>query len=84
MAASLNEPKIADVVARAQGLFDDLSFSAAREWKAAVPGRKVVGYLPIYVPRELIHAAGMLPLGIVGGGDQLEVIHGDEIGRAHV
>ena len=34
MAASLNEPKVADVVARAQALFEDLSFSAAREWKA--------------------------------------------------
>ena len=33
---------------------------AARNWKAAKPGRKVVGYMPIYVPRELIHAAGML------------------------
>ena len=84
MAASLNEPKVADIVARAQALFDDLSFSAAREWKAAVPGRKVVGYLPIYVPRELIHAAGMLPLGIVGGGDQLEVIHGDAYYQSYI
>jgi benzoyl-CoA reductase subunit C len=78
MATSLNAaPKAADIVARAQALFEDLSFSAAREWKAATAGRKVVGYMPIYVPREIIHAAGMLPLGIVGGGDQLEVIHGD-------
>ena len=84
MAASLNEPKAADIVARAQALFDDLSFSAAREWKAAVPGRKVVGYMPIYVPRELIHAADMLPLGIVGGGDQLEVIHGDAYYQSYI
>jgi benzoyl-CoA reductase subunit C len=84
MAASLSEPKTADVVARAQALFDDLSFSAAREWKAAAPGRKVVGYMPIYVPRELIHAAGMLPLGIVGGGDQLEVIHGDAYYQSYI
>jgi benzoyl-CoA reductase subunit C len=84
MAASLSEPKTADVVARAQALFDDLSFSAAREWKAAAPGRKVVGYMPIYVPRELIHAAGMLPLGVVGGGDQLEVIHGDAYYQSYI
>jgi benzoyl-CoA reductase subunit C len=84
MAASLSEPKTADVVARAQALFEDLSFSAAREWKAAAPGRKVVGYMPIYVPRELIHAAGMLPLGIVGGGDQLEVIHGDAYYQSYI
>jgi benzoyl-CoA reductase subunit C len=84
MAASLSEPKTADVVARAQALFEDLSFSAAREWKAAGPCRKVVGYMPIYVPRELIHAAGMLPLGIVGGGDQLEVIHGDAYYQSYI
>ena len=56
----------------------------ARAWKAASPDRKVVGYLPIYVPRELIHAAGMLPLGIVGGGDSLEVIHGDAYYQSYI
>ncbi|HSM20366.1 MAG TPA: hypothetical protein VK844_08360, partial [Hyphomicrobiales bacterium] len=58
-----------DIVARAQALFEDTNFTAARQWKEAEPGRKVIGYMPIYVPRELIHAAGALPLGIVGGGD---------------
>ena len=84
MATSLNGSKAAGVVARAQALFDDLSFATARAWKAAEPGRKVVGYLPIYVPREIIHAAGMLPLGIVGGGDQLEVIHGDAYYQSYI
>jgi benzoyl-CoA reductase subunit C len=84
MAAPLNGADVASVVARAQTLFDDLSFSSAREWKAAEPGRKVIGYMPIYVPRELIHAAGMLPLGIVGGGDQLEVIHGDAYYQSYI
>src|SRR5450756_2696507 len=77
MATSLNPSATAGIIARASALFEDLSFASARKWKAAEPGRKVVGYMPIYVPREIIHAAGMLPLGIVGGGDQLEVIHGD-------
>jgi benzoyl-CoA reductase subunit C len=84
MDALLNGSKTADIVARAQALFDDLSFAAAREWKAAEPGRKVVGYMPIYVPRELIHAAGMLPLGVLGGGDQLEVIHGDAFYQSYI
>ena len=84
MATSLNGSKTAAVVARAQTLFDDLSFTTAREWKAAQGGRKVVGYMPIYVPREIIHAAGMLPLGIVGGGDQLEVIHGDAYYQSYI
>ncbi len=74
----------ATVIARATALFEDLNFIAAREWKASAPGRKVVGYLPIYVPREIIHAAGMLPLGVVGGGDQLEVIHGDAYYQSYI
>jgi len=40
--------------------------------------------MPIYVPREIIHAAGMLPLGILGGGDQLEVIHGDAYYQSYI
>jgi benzoyl-CoA reductase subunit C len=74
----------AGIVGRATELFEDLNFASARAWKAAEKGRKVIGYMPIYVPRELIHAAGMLPLGIVGGGDQLEVIHGDAYYQSYI
>ena len=84
MATPLNGSGTAGIVARAQALFDDLSFGAARAWKDAEPSRKVVGYMPIYVPREIIHAAGFLPLGIVGGGDQLEVIHGDAYYQSYI
>ena len=84
MATSMNPSATDDLVARANALFEDLSFTSARQWKAAEPGRKVVGYMPIYVPREIIHAAGMLPLGIVGGGDQLEVIHGDAYYQSYI
>lgn len=30
-------------------------------------GKKVVGVLPVYTPEELIHAAGMFPIGCWGG-----------------
>jgi len=74
----------AEIVGRCQELFDDLNFTSARQWKAAKAGRKVVGFMPVYVPRELIHAAGMLPLGILGGGDSLEVIHGDAYYQSYI
>lgn len=74
----------AEIIARCQGLFDDLNFNYAREWKQAKPGRKVIGFMPFYVPRELIHAAGALPLGVLGGGDQLEVIHGDAYYQSYI
>ena len=72
------------IVERCQALFDDLHFNAVKEWKAAVPGRKAIGYMPVYVPRELIHAAGMLPVGILGGGDSLEVIQGDAYYQSYI
>jgi benzoyl-CoA reductase subunit C len=77
-------PGTAEIVARCSELFEDLNFASARKWKAAEPGRKVVGYMPFYVPRELIHAAGALPLGVLGGGDRLEVIHGDAYYQSYI
>ncbi|MCC6609703.1 MAG: benzoyl-CoA reductase subunit C [Burkholderiales bacterium] len=73
-----------EVVERCQALFEDLHFNAVRDWKAAQPGRKAIGFMPIYVPREIIHAAGMLPVGIFGGGDQIEVIQGDAYYQSYI
>src|SRR6516164_10926225 len=84
MATSLNGSRTAPLIERAHSLFEDLSFAAARQWKELAAGRKVIGYMPIYVPREIIHAAGFLPLGILGGGDQLEVIHGDAYYQSYI
>ncbi len=72
------------IVERCQVLFEDLDLGAVKRWKAAVPGRKAIGYMPVYVPRELIHAAGMLPVGILGGGDSLEVIQGDAYYQSYI
>jgi benzoyl-CoA reductase subunit C len=78
------QPPVVAIVERCQALFEDLHFGAVKAWKDAVPGRKAIGYMPIYVPRELIHAAGMLPVGILGGGDQLEVIQGDAYYQSYI
>jgi len=78
------QPKVMQIVQRCEALFEDLHFNAVKEWKAAVPGRKAIGYMPVYVPRELIHAAGMLPVGILGGGDSLEVIQGDAYYQSYI
>ena len=77
-------PEVLKIVERCQALFDDLDLSAVKAWKAEVPGRKAIGYMPVYVPRELVHAAGMLPVGILGGGDQLEVIQGDAYYQSYI
>jgi len=49
----------------------------AAAWKRSHPGGKVVGCFPVYTPVELIHASGALPLGVIGGGNQLEIAHAD-------
>ncbi len=76
--------KRAEIVDWAAGVCEDLEFSAARAWIAERPGRKAVGYLPVYAPRELVRAAGMLPVGIHGGGDRLEIIRGDAFYQSYI
>ena len=44
--------KTAEIAARCEEIFVDLDFSVARRWKAQEPGRKVVGFMPYYVPRS--------------------------------
>src|SRR4026208_29491 len=70
---------VARRVGPGQRLFDELEYAAVKQWKAAAPGRKAIGYMPVYVPRELVHAAGMLPGGILGGGGEA----GGMAGAAH-
>ncbi len=80
-------PKSKDLTAiidYAQELFDDLNFTAARRWKEAEAGRKVIGYMPVYVPREIMHAGNMLALGVLGGGENMEVIHGDAYYQSYI
>ncbi|HEY4931469.1 MAG TPA: benzoyl-CoA reductase subunit C [Terriglobales bacterium] len=77
-------PELANLIRRAQELNDDFELTAVRTWKEAATGRKAIGHMPIYVPRELIHAAGMLPVGIVGAGERLEIIRGDAYFQSYI
>ncbi|HSC29740.1 MAG TPA: benzoyl-CoA reductase subunit C [Vicinamibacterales bacterium] len=69
--------RLAEIVSRVESLAADVDLESVRRWKAERPGRRAIGHMPIAVPRELILAAGMLPVGIVGAGDRLEIIRGD-------
>ena len=60
-----------------QDLIADLSFDRAQRWKDQHGGAKVIGYFPVYAPVEIIHAAGMLPVGLSGGGDRLDIQNAD-------
>jgi len=77
-------PELGALIGRAEALYEDLDLKAVRAWKEEVPGRKAIGHMPIYVPRELIHAAGMLPVGVMGGGDRLEIVRGDAYFQSYI
>ncbi len=72
------------ILSRAEEFAFDLDLAHVRRWKAAAPGRRAIGYMPIYVPHEIVHAAGMLPVGIMGGGDRLEIIRGDAYFQSYI
>ena len=73
---------IESILQRCQKLYDDLALTGVRAWKAAQPGRKAVGFMPIYVPREIVHAAGILPVGLMGG--DMEIIRGDAYYQSYI
>ena len=36
-----------------------------------------LGHFPVYFPEEIAHAAGLLPVNVLGGGNKLELKHAD-------
>jgi len=57
--------------------YSALEFPSVLQWKQLHPGGKAIAYFPVYAPVELIHAAGMLPVGLSGAGDRLDIQHAD-------
>jgi benzoyl-CoA reductase subunit C len=51
--------------------------TVAERWKAQHPGGRCVAVYPVWAPAEVIHAAGMLPLALLGGGTSVELTHAD-------
>ncbi len=72
------------IVAEADALYHDLDFGAVKRFKEAHPEAKVIGCLPTYSPKEIIHAAGMLPVHLRGAGDQVEIIRGDAYFQSYI
>lgn len=64
------------LVEQYRDMIEDPTFRAVSEWKERTGG-KAVGYFPVYTPMEIVHAAGCLPVGIMGAGNKLEIVHAD-------
>lgn len=65
-----------DLVNQLRDLFEDPDFKAVADIKA-VTGKPVIGHFPVYSPVELYYAAGVHPVGVVGAGNQIEIVHAD-------
>ncbi|GAB4156259.1 MAG: (R)-2-hydroxyisocaproyl-CoA dehydratase subunit beta [Planctomycetota bacterium] len=74
---------LSELLRRAEDLYRDLSFRSVHDWKKRTKGL-AVGYMPVYVPREMLHAQGVLPVGIIGAGDDLEIIRGDAYYQSYI
>ena len=73
----------AALMARCEALYEDLALGYVGEWKARAGG-KAIGFMPVYFPREIAHAAGILPVGIMGGADMVEIIKGDAYFQSYI
>ncbi len=73
-----------EILSYTKDLAFDLNFKEAKKWKAENKGRVLVGYLPIYFPREIVHAMDGLGVGIMGAGDRKQIIKGDAYYQSYI
>ncbi len=83
METCIDNNGLAELLGRAENINRDYSLGVVQEWKKRTKGL-AIGYMPVYVPRELLHAMGILPVGIVGGGEDLEIIKGDAYYQSYI
>ena len=60
-----------------RALVEDPEFPAVHRWLEANPGGKVLGHFQVYFPEEIPHAAGMLPVKILGAGSAVQIRKAD-------
>jgi benzoyl-CoA reductase subunit C len=77
-------PRLTSLLDECKQLAFDLNFSYAKNWKSEDEKRILVGYLPIYIPREIVHAANGLAVGIMGAGDRKQIIKGDAYYQSYI
>ena len=82
--SNIKMPKLKELTNKCENLAFDLNFNAAKKWKSQKDNRVLIGYMPIYFPREIIHAVDGLSIGILGGGDRKQIIVGDAYYQSYI
>jgi benzoyl-CoA reductase subunit C len=68
---------IETIVAECRDLVTQPLGAVAEAWKTTHPGGRAVAAYPVWAPAEIVHAAGLLPLALLGGGSSVELTHAD-------
>lgn len=69
------EAKLTAILERCHATVLDASIPDAASLPEGFTG--TIGNFPVYFPDEIAHAAGLLPVNILGGGNKLEMKHAD-------
>ncbi len=75
---------VSEIIDNCQGIYEDLDLKYVSRWKAEKAGRRAVGYTPIYFPQEVLYAMDILPVGLIGGGDLINVVKGDSYYQSYI
>src|SRR3990172_3216055 len=65
------------IVDECRDLISDDSYPRVRSWLDANPDGKVLGHFQVYFPEEIAHAAGMLPVKVLGASSALQIRQAD-------
>ena len=69
--------RLEEILESCSDLAADITYPSVKRWRDEHPGGRVVGHFQVYFPEEIIHAAGMLPLSVMGAGSKLEAKQAD-------
>lgn len=65
------------ILQQCRALVEMMPGEALTEARKTHPDVGGLAVFPVYAPFEVIHAAGLMPVGMFGAGDQVEISHAD-------
>jgi benzoyl-CoA reductase subunit C len=66
-----------EIIQNCRELLDLLPAQALEKAREKHPQVEGFAVFPVYAPVEIIHAAGLMPVGLLGVGNKLEILHAD-------
>ncbi len=73
-----------EIIIKCNDIYEDFGQSYIKKWKTEKSGRRAIGYTPIYVPQEIFYAMDILPVGVFGGGDLIDIVVGDSYFQSYI